>query len=328
MRFLIRPALALAVVLTFAAVGTGTLVSAPAAHAAGGCSFGYGASGNGTTVSVTGNVNCSSSSTGGGGSTGGGVTAPPCWLAPLLTGKAMYQLMQTGNTGGMSSQQFFLDIPHPGQAAQYKNDPVTQGVWWVPVSNGTAAGNACAYALYWPAWGPPPTPGATIPGYPVMNEQEASAIAFNHLKLPNLHIRLNPPVGGKSYVNLPTWVYSDPQYPDPVSATATISIPVIGAGITFSVSATVTATEVGGLQISLPSGGGTVDESGCGNWGSDSQSGGLTCGVTFNQPSGNAPFPVTVSTTWNITGPGVDTTETDTRTVNATVYEIQSVNGG
>jgi hypothetical protein len=324
MRFLIRPALALAVMLTFAAVGTGSLVSAPAAHAAGGCSPSLGASGNGTTIVVTGSVTCSSSSTEGGGSTGGG-TVPPCWLAPRLTGKSMYQLMQTGNTGGLSSQQFFLDIPKPGEAAQYKNAPATQGVWWVPVSDGTAAGNACAYALYWPVWGPPPTPGATVPGFPVMNVEEASAIAFKHLQLPNLNVELNPAT--KSYVNLPTWVYSNPQYPDPVSATATISIPVIGYG-TFSVSATVTATEAGGLQISLPSGGGAADDNGCGNWGSDSQSGGLTCGVTFTQPSGNAPFPVTVSTTWNITGPGVDTTRTDNQTVNATVYEVQSVNGG
>lgn len=324
MRFLIRPALAAAAALTFASAGVAATVSAPTARAAGGCSFSYGAHGNGTSVTVSGSASCSSSSTGGGGSTGGGDwTAPPCWLAPHFTGKAMYKLMNGGNTGGLSSQQYFLDIPKSGEDAAHKNDPAAKGVWWVPVSNGTPAGDACAYGLYWPVWGPPPTAGVAMPGFPVMNVQQASAIAFQQLKLPNITVKQNPATN--SYVNLPTWVYTN-QYPDPVSATATISIPVIGYG-TFSVSATVTATEVGGLQISAPNG--DVADSGCGKWGSASQNGGLTCGVKFTQPSGNAPFPITVSTTWHITGPGVDTTRTDTSpTAYATVYEIQSVNGG
>jgi hypothetical protein len=316
----IRPTLTAAAALTFAMAGlatVGTVVVAPAAHASG-CSLLGGSTSNGTTVTVTGSVDCSSSSGVSPGSGGSG-SLPPCWLAPRYTGKALWDNFH-GNVDNIG----FLAIPRLGQAEQHKNDPPSQGVWWVPVSNGTAAGNSCAYALYWPEWGPPPGQG-TPPRYPVMNTAQASAMARKHLKLPALGEQINP--RRRSIVNLPTWVYTA-RYQNPVSATATISIPVLGMGMTYSVSATVTGTLVGGLHISVPAGSGTVTDGGCGAYGSDSQNGGLTCGVTFTEPSPSAttPFPVKVTTNWHITGPGVDTYASDSDTAYATVAEIQALN--
>lgn len=317
MRRLTRPAVLALAVATMAVTSALSVIAPPVAHA-GGCSFLGGKTSNGTTVTVSGSVDCTSASGGGGG--GGGSDLPPCWLAPRFTGPAMYDLMNGGDTSGLSPEQFFLAIPRPGETDAHKSDPSTSGVWWVPVSDGTAEGDACAYALYWPEWGPPPGAG-NPPGFPVMDEQRASDMAMNHLQLPPLNITLSP--AATTYVNLPTWVYSNPRYPNPVSATATIDIPVTGWG-DYTVSATVTATETGGLQIQSAAGASSVTDSGCGTWGSNSQGGSLTCGVIFKQPTGANQFPVTVSTTWHVTGPGVDTTRTDTDTAFATVREIQT----
>lgn len=318
MRRLTRPAVLAIAVTTMVVTSAVSVIMPPAAHAAG-CSFVGGKTSNGTTVTVTGSVDCTSSSGGGGG--GGGSDLPPCWLAPRFTGQAMYDLMNGTGTGGLDPMQFFLAIPRPGQTDAHKNDPPTQGLWWVPVSDGTAEGDACAYALYWPEFAPPPDAGGPGNGLPVMDRQRASDMAMKHLQLPPLNITLSP--AAATYVNLPTWVYSNPQYPNPVSATATIQIPVTGWG-TYTVSATITATETGGLQIQSPDGASSVTDSGCGTWGSNSQGNHLTCGVVFKQPTGGNQFPVTVSTTWHVTGPGVDTTRTDTDTAFATVREIQT----
>lgn len=307
--------LTMAAAVALASATVGAVAEAPAAHASG-CSLLGGRTSNGTTVQVTGSVSCSSSIGGSGGSGGGSVSVPPCWLAPRYTGKQLWD-----NFHGSVDNIGFLDIPRPGQAEQYKNTPPSKGVWWVPVSNGTPQGDACAYALYWPEFGPPPGQG-TPPGYPAMNARTASAMAEKQLQLPNLDVQLNP--RNRSYVNLPTWVYA--HYQNPVSATATINIPVLGMGFTYSVSATVTATVNGGLHITVPAGSGHVTDGGCGAYGSSSQNGGLTCGVTFTEPSAAAPFPIRVTTSWHVTGPGVNTYRTDSETVNADVAEIQSLN--
>lgn len=309
-------ALAIVAVTALGAV-TGAVASAPAASAATGCTELGGATSNGTTVEVTGSVTCTSSSGGAGG--GFPASVPPCWLAPRYTGKALWDNFH-GNVDNIG----FLAIPKPGQAYKYRKTPASVGVWWVPVSNGTAAGNACAYALYWPVFGPPPQPGATIPGFPVMSQTQAGALALKSLKLPTINVALNPTTN--TYVNLPTWVHTN-HYKDPVSVTATIRIPVIGMGYTFTVSATITATEQGGLRLSMDAPGSITDR-GCGLYGSDSQSGGLTCGMVFTAPTGATGYPVTAQTTWKVTGPGVNVTRTDkSDVVDATVSEIQSANG-
>ncbi|HEY3953806.1 MAG TPA: hypothetical protein VGM53_10545 [Streptosporangiaceae bacterium] len=312
--------LTMAVAVAFGSATIGAVAAAPPAHASG-CSLLGGATSNGTTVQVTGSVSCSSSSGAGGGSGssgGSGYAAPPCWLAPRYTGKSLWD-----NFHGSTDHIGFLAIPRPGQAEQYKNTPPSKGVWWVPVSNGTAAGDTCAYGLYWPEFGPPPTPGSAGPaGYPVMNQREASAMAEKQLQLPPLDVQLSPRT--RTYVNLPTWVSA--HYQNPVSATATISIPVLGTGIIYTVRATVTARVSGGLHISVPGGTGQVADSGCGPYGSGSQGNHLSCGVTFTEPSTAGPFPITVSTTWHVTGPGVNTYRPDSQTAHATVAEIQSLN--
>lgn len=319
MRRLTRPA-AVAIAVAIAVAASAVSVIAPPMARADGCSLLGGKTSNGTTVTVTGSVDCTSTSGGGGGG-GGGSDLPPCWLAPRFTGQAMYDLMNGGDTGGLSSQQFFLAIPRPGETDAHKSDPPTQGLWWVPVSDGTAEGDACAYALYWPVFAPPPEAGGPGNGLPVMDQQRASDMAMNHLKLPTLNITLSP--AAATYVNLPTWVYSNPRYQDPVSVTATISIPITGVGV-YTVSATITAAETSGLQIQSAAGGASITDSGCRDYGSNAQGGNLTCGVIFKQPTGGKQFPVTVSTTWHVTGPGVDTTRTDTDTAFATVREIQT----
>jgi enoyl reductase len=317
---LIRPASAAAAAVVFAAASAAWLVAPTAAHADTSCSLLGGKTSNGTTVTVTGSVDCQTTSDSPGGGGGGGGSVPPCWLAPRFTGKALYDLMHGSGTGGLSNQEYFLAIPHPGQEDQYKDVPPDQGLWWVPVSNGTPEGDACAIALYWPEFAPPPQVGGPTDA-PRMSVQQASDMAMKQLKLPPLNITLSP--AANTYVNLPTWVYSNPRYPNPVSATATITIPVLGAG-SYSVSATITATEQGGLQIQSGSGVSATD-GGCGLWGSNSQGKNLTCGVIFTTPTtANQRIPVTVSTTWTITGPGVTTTRTDTDVAYATVREIQT----
>lgn len=336
MRLLSRSALAAAAALTLTASAAVAVAVAPTARAGTSCSFAYGSTGNGTTVSVQGSCTTTSSTDGGGGG-GSSSIPPPCWLAPRFTGKAMWDLMNGTGTGGLTSQQFFLAIPRPGDDKKYKDDTQeSQGVWWVPVSDGTPAGDACAYGLYWPEWGPPPSPGVTtLGGNPTMSVETAAAVAYAHLQLPDIQVSLNrrstdPANPTKTYVNLPTWVEAD--YTSPVSDTATISIPIAG-GAPFQVSATVTATEKGGLDISVPPGTGDVVTSGCqndGDTGSLNQGSGMICGVKFTQPSpsGDAPYPVTVTTTWDITGPGVQATRTKSGTASAIVDEIQSVSGG
>ena len=300
-RGLLRPASVAVAAVVVAAMSVASAVAPPAARADGNCSLLGGKTSNGTTVTVTGSVDCTSTSTSGG---GGGSDLPPCWLAPRFTGKALYDLMNGTDTGGLSAMDFFLAIPHEGEQEKYKDVPPSQGLWWVPVSNGTAEGDACAYALYWPEFAPPPQAGGPTDA-PVMSTQQASAMAMRQLQLPPLNITLSP--AATTYVNLPTWVYSNPQYPNPVSATATITIPITGLGENYTVSATITATEQGGLQIQSPAGASSVSDSGCGTWGSDSQGNNLTCGVI-----------------WQVTGPGVDTTRTDTDTAFATVREVQT----
>lgn len=321
MRLIKRSALAASAALMFAAASAAAVVTAPAARAAGCTLVNGGATSNGTTVVVQGSCSSTSSSGGGGGGGGGGWSPPPCWLAPKYSGKALYDNFHGGvdNIG-------FLAIPRPSQPPeQYKDIPPSKDVWWVPVSDGTPAGDACAYALYWPEWAPPPQAGGP-PGYPIMNTQQASAMALKALQLPPLNVQLHP--GVKTYVNLSTYVTA--QYQDPVSATATISIPMNGIpNSPFTVSATITAKVVGGLKISVPAGVGVVYDGACGDHGSAAQGNNLRCGVRFTTPSGSSEFPVTVSTTWLVTGPGVPpgTTRTDTETKNITVDEIQSQNG-
>lgn len=321
MRFVTRSALAASAAIAFAAASAVAVATAPAARAATCSVVNAGATSNGTTVVVSGSCTSSSSSGGGGGGGGGGWSPPPCWLAPKYSGKALYDNFHGGvdNIG-------FLAIPRPSQdPANYKDTPPSQDVWWVPVSDGTPAGDACAYGLYWPEWAPPPQSGGPA-GYPIMNTKQASAMALKSLQLPPLNVQLHP--DGTTFVNLPTYVTA--QYDPQVSATATISIPMEGIpGSPFTVSATVTATVVGGLKISVPAGVGVAVSRGCGDLGSAAQGNGLTCGVRFTKPSGSTKFPVTISTTWRVRGPGVPagTIRTATQIVQATVNEIQSQNG-
>ena len=93
-RGLLRPASVAVAAVVFTAMSVASAV-APPARAAGGCSLLGGKTSNGTTVTVTGSVDCTNTSGVWG---GGGGSVPPCWLAPRFTGQAMYDLMNGGDT--------------------------------------------------------------------------------------------------------------------------------------------------------------------------------------------------------------------------------------
>lgn len=125
---------------------------------------------------------------------------PACWYAPYMSGPAF-----------AARNEYILNRSSPGERvrntgeiAEHAED--TDGKWWSPVSNGTAAGRACAAAMDPAVWvgeaDPVPAQGIT----PAILAQIARA----YLDLPAPDVSLNPGPPRRSYVGMGTWVWAQP----------------------------------------------------------------------------------------------------------------------
>src|SRR5205823_3472578 len=131
------------------------------------------------------------------------VPAPPCWMTPLLSGPQMYAAYQQGlgQTVGPNGQSADGGLgPFAQQIKAHKGS--TDGYWYSPEMNATAAGFACGNKLPLLAW----VPAGALPPAPPIPPATLAAYAYNHLRIPSPALVVNP--AGQNYVSLPIYVWA------------------------------------------------------------------------------------------------------------------------
>lgn len=197
-------------------------------------------------------------------------------------------------------------------------------------SGGTSGGWALyrcpGYSLYrGPMWLPSGASSAGTGGGGVVSPADLAVAAYRQLRLPAPEIGASPP--GPQLVNLPIWLWLDPDSWAPQSAT--VSVPGV------SVTATATPTRVvwsmgDGAEVTCRSAGTSFPA------GADPAAASPDCGHTYRFSSQGRPggsFPVTATVFWSVrwSGAGQDGRFDDLSTTSATAWQVvesQGVNTG
>jgi len=315
-----------------AAAGGGGGGGLPTQYPPPGGQTGTGSSGGGTytatvaeNVSLSGDANPTYNQT---------YTPPECWLQPDFYQPQTYQISDpTGGPSDAASYYFWFGLKYPSFQAilghvvgaryeilqefkqeQDKQRPAawtgpnpieSDDVWWVPNWLNSAAGWACAQALViddnlsdgFLGMEPPAQPGAGG-NQGQITSQNLAALARAALKLPKLRIVTSPRI--TTEVNVPTYVSIDYQNgvinPEDV---ATVDF----AGAAW-LSATVQA-KLASVQISSDAPSSSYRTAGAGAPGQAcaAVNGNATaaCSITFDAPSGAAPWTIKATATWTVT---------------------------
>ncbi|WP_405778139.1 hypothetical protein [Streptomyces sp. NBC_00859] len=299
-----------------------------------------GGSGNGkitvqTRIQTTTNGNPGTAKTGSLSSTDSNWTPPACWYEPAFSPKEIQASVKSwrevgffglGDVVGNVLDSYYKD----GKYKNYNLDQQGKGMFWAaainPKRKDDPEANSCDKPPFW-------VPDNTTPDEPLaVSPKILAEYAYDELPVPDTEIESAP--GGKSTVNLPTWIWLDKARFKPVSVTA--SLP--GTGLSATTTATPAALHLdpgtddaevhpasgdcplsADKSIGTPYTRGSADRS-------------PPCGVTYLRSSGGGTYPLRATLTWNITwtsttGEGSTLppgTYGDTKDV--TVQEIQSVN--
>jgi hypothetical protein len=286
-------------------------------------------------------------------------TPPECWLQPVFNQPQTYAAGDPtgGPTDAASFYFWFGDnfqyfraltghVPDARQlilqefqqeqkgqrpAGWTGPDPITSSdVWWGPQWLNNAQGTQCALAMVvgdglsdgYVGMMPPATPGAGG-GDGQISNQDLADLAYAALRLPKMTIVTSPPV--RTEVNIPTYVgieYEDGIVNPQDRATVYLDgVPWLWAQVTTKLDNVQISSDAPGYQ--------TTSSAPCEATGAGKAT--PACSITFDAPSGAAPYTITVTATWTVSwatsaGDGGTFTpnpsKSATRTI--TVREIQS----
>ncbi|MFJ2608864.1 hypothetical protein ACIQOU_21050 [Streptomyces sp. NPDC091279] len=262
---------------------------------------------------------------------------PACWYEPYWEAKnfktykeALWDMYLAvgGEPSGIADAKEYYKEGHPYKDFNVaKND---DGRWWVAVENpemeNDPASHTCKRPPFWVNKGEAPKVPQAI------DTETLAGLAYQRTSVPGTEISTAP--AGKSTVNLPTWIWLDKATFKTVSVTA--SLPGTGLWATTTAKPVSLHIDPGtGDAETLPASGectingdGSIGEpyaKGKGN-------GTPPCGVTYLRASGDRPYPLKATLTWQITWKGAGGTGGDlpngtfATTTDVPVREIQSVN--
>jgi hypothetical protein len=249
----------------------------------------------------------------------------------------MLNHVQVGN--GMNGTEAVLHQFHQEQSKKRPAgwtgpDPITSSdMWWVPNWLNTPGGFACAENLIgdnlsdgYLGMFPPTQPGAGGPQSQMITSQDLAELARAALQLPKPTIVTSPPLQS-AVVNLPMDV--SVVYTNGTNLTSIATLDLDGAPW---LSATVNAT-LSSVQIQSSTSAYTA--TGFGDTGqtcaADAGNATSACTITFQAPSGDDPYSITVTENWNVSwttsaggGNNFPPAQSQPATRNVTVKEIQS----
>jgi enoyl reductase len=271
-------------------------------------------------------------------------TPPPCWSEPQRTPEGLKEYAENVwwpsiPTTGSNAEVLSLE-DHYKNGKPYTNFNIgKKGSWWSLVVSPTAAPGAALDCLTsiqnvydWVGEGEPAPPANAI------DARTLALLAAAQIRVPDTTVSMNPGDTVAKTVNLPTWVWLNPDVFKPVSVRASLN----GPG--FALSATTTAApdhlhiDPGTSEATVfPGGGATTDcpfENGhIGQAYQPGQKGNPLCGVTYEHSTTNGPFQLRATLTWRIswtssTGEGGNLANgTFGKAVPVDVPEVQVVNG-
>ena len=257
------------------------------------------------------------------------VVPPPCQYEKGLSGKELAAMAQD-STALAAAQATGHVVTFPADVLAHAND---DGYWYGMVcSSDTFGDNFAAFQKYIDDWlaqnkGQQDTwvaAGDRVPTVPIPPEI-LEAIAWDTMKknlvAPEMHF--NP--AARTFVNLLTWMWVDPDSWTPISVTAS------AGGNSVTVTATPDALSVAGLPD------GSTAITACANGGRPYTKGAVDsdtdCAIRFSESSGGQPgqqWSFTTTLTWKVTvtgapriGPDILTTGSDHALI---VAEVQTVN--
>jgi hypothetical protein len=268
-------------------------------------------------------------------------TPPACWYEPRSVAEfskhveTMYE--ETINTPGQHSYAKtavgqFRDMYKDGEYKDYNKDKADEGAWWVAVQNpdrlDDPASMECSELPFWVEKGEDPGVEQAV------TPEVLAEAAYNAIRLPETEVTLAPANATK--VNLPTWAWLDKAEFKETSVTASLDV----AGL--DIQATTTARPVSlklepgtpGAELYPASGACAIDADG--SIGEPYAKGKADrtppCGLKYLRSSGDGPFELRATVTWEITWTGTGGTGGDLPDgafgddQEVVVQEIQSVN--
>jgi enoyl reductase len=238
-------------------------------------------------------------------------TPPACYYAPLHTpaergaaeeewlrymGESPHEEQVKDDTRRIHDDRYGEDGEFPG----YYLDKEGEGMFWGRVINhehpDRAARLACAPRVFWVDFteSPPAGPG-------VVDTAMLAELAWDSTKVPEVRLTLNPL--GTQKVNLPTWVWLDPQTFAPLTARAELT----GYGLWSQTTATPRSLRIEPLADDVAT---HPDDGVCearNNAIGEPYTSGRTgqtppCGLTFRRaPADGAPVLLDATLTWDVT---------------------------
>ncbi|WP_233870557.1 hypothetical protein [Streptomyces sp. ST2-7A] len=169
---------------------------------------------------------------GGGGSGGSFSTTstnwspPACYYAPEYTPEEFEQhyldyLHSPLHSGKAEAVYWYRENYGEEGGVNFNLDAEEEGMWWGSFIN-TASDDhegklACSEPWFWVPFGeaPPPLPGVPTP-------ELLAGLAYEHTRVPDTEIALNPEDADHQIVNLPTWIWTEGSSTAPVSVTARV----------------------------------------------------------------------------------------------------------
>lgn len=294
--------------------------------------------GDGTISANVGGVVFDRSDNGSGPSTGpvapsGSWTPPACWYAPEYTPEQLKKKKEETWSAGSTGYQWDQEQRQRYvEGEPYKNFNMKKsgdGSWWGSYVNDSfpPGWDACNEPYFWVDNGEPPP--ADVPN--TITSEILAGLAYAEIRVPDTDIELSPEETQK--VNLPTWAWLDESDFHSVSVTARVPL--------LSLSATTTATPVslhiepGTTDAELHPASGECPINDDGSIGTPYTKGNSDktppCGLTYLRASGDQPYELQATITWEISWTGSGNTGGDLpdgtfgTTQNITVEEIQSI---
>jgi enoyl reductase len=275
----------------------------------------------------------------GSGSTAGPVapagnwTPPACWYAPKYTPEqlkkereATWSAESTGYEWDQEQREHYVE------GKPYKDfnmKKAGKGYWWDSYVNESfpTGWDSCKRPPFWVDKGDPPP---DVPN--VVTPKILAGLAYAEIRVPDTDIDMAPAQAQK--VNLPTWAWLDKAEFKPVSVTA--SVPVLDIKATTTATPVSMRIEPGTKDAKLHPASGKCPISKDGSIGTPYKKGNADktppCGLTYLRASGDTPYKLKATVTWEIDwkgsgGAGGDLPDgTFGTTQNVTVQEVQTHN--
>ncbi|MFD3313095.1 hypothetical protein [Streptomyces sp. NPDC058694] len=262
---------------------------------------------------------------------------PACWYEPYWEAKDFKTFMEAqwsiyesagGSDGGTADDKARYKEGEPYE--DFNADKNGKGMWWVAVENpgmkDEPAAGACQRDPFWVNNGEDPYVPQAI------DTETLAGLAYQQTKVPDTEISSAPEA--KSTVNLPTWVWLDKATFKTVSVTA--DLPGTGLWATTTAKPVSLHVEPGTDDAETYPSSGECAINDDGSIGEPYAKGKAEktppCGVRYLRSSGDDPYELRATLTWEISWEGAGNTAGDlpngtfATTTEVPVQEIQSVN--